>query len=72
MFQEQQTGRKPISLRRIKIMYMVIRMEMFTERQMTDGSKKIKAAGHRIKINKEINQEVLTGIKIKVVTEINL
>ena len=53
-------------------MSMVIRMEMFTKKQMMDGSKKIKAAGHRIKINKEINQEMSTGIKIKVVTEINL
>ena len=53
-------------------MSMVIRMEMFTKRRRMDGNKKIKAAGHQIKINKEINQEVLTGIKIKVVTEINL
>ena len=72
MFLDKQIGRKLISLRRIKIMSTVIRMEMFTKKQRTDGSKKIKAAGHRIKINKEINQELLTGIKIKVVTEINL
>ena len=72
MFQDKPTERKLISLRRIKIMSMLIRMEMFTKRQRMDGSKKIKAAGHRIKINKEINQDLSTGIKIKVATEINL
>ena len=72
MFQDKPTERKLISLRGIKITSMVIRMVMFIKRQRMDGSKKIKAAGHPIKINKEINQELLTGIKIKVVTEINL
>ena len=72
MLQDKPTGRKLISLRRIKIMSMLIRMEMFTKRRRMDGSKKIKAAGQQIKINKEINQEMLIETKIKVVTEINL